>query len=79
MSRRRRNRSVLLRSQWCFRGRPVVVVAVYADGHRDVTCRVGRDRVDPAAREEAAAWLATFFPRLTHDERYAVLWGSPDE
>ena len=77
MARRRRNRGVLLRSEWCYRGRPVVVVVVYDDGPPDVTCRVGRDRVDGPAREKAAYWLGVYLPRLTHDELYELLWGSP--
>lgn len=65
----------LPRFEWWYRGRAVVVVEFQEKGVPAVTVKVGRDRVHPTDREKAADWLKEFFPRLTHDERYAVLWG----
>ena len=70
----RRPHSVAL-AQWWYRGRAVVVVEFPRKGEPSVTVLVGRDRIHPTAREEAAHWLGEYLPRLTHDERYALLWG----
>lgn len=68
--------SRLPRFEWWFRGRAVVVVQFVRKGSPEVTVKVGRDRVDAASREKAADWLKEYYPRLSHDERYAVLWGA---
>lgn len=72
-NRERQERRVPLRYEWWHRGRPVVVVEVDRRG-TDVTVRVPSWRVDRVARELAADWLKDHMPRLTHDERYALLW-----
>lgn len=67
-------RRVVLRAEWRDRNRVVVVVEVMRCGEPVVTVKVGRDCVNPANREAAADWLKDFLPRLSHDERYAILW-----
>jgi hypothetical protein len=58
---------------WVYGGRTVVVVETTSKGPV-VTRRGDPDRVPGPQREAAAAWLGEFFPRLTHDERFALLW-----
>ncbi len=65
----------LIRHEWHYRGRAVVVVDTYDTGPPTVTVRVGKDRIHPTDREKAADWLGEFMPRLSHDERYALLFG----
>jgi hypothetical protein len=66
---------LMQRFEWWYRGRAVVVVEYKPSGPPSVTCKVGRDRIHPTSREAAADWLKEHLPRLSHDERYAVLFG----
>lgn len=74
-NRERRSKRIE-RSEWWYRGRAVVVVEVTSKGPLVVT-RVDRNRVDAASREAAAFWLNQILTRLTHDDCYAMLWGTP--
>ena len=67
---------LLLKAQWCKNGRTVAVVDVWDSGVPSLTVRVGRDQISPVDRERLADWLKDYFPRLSHDERYAMLWGA---
>lgn len=60
--------------EWWYRGRCVVIVEFRDAGPPSVTVKVGKDRVDGASRERAAFWLGEYLPRLSHDERYLLLW-----
>lgn len=40
-----------------------------------VTKRAKRDQVRGVTREMAADWIRDRFPDMTHDERYALIWG----
>lgn len=73
MPRRSRQRTLTPTREWVFRGRTVVVVEMTSRGPV-VTRRGDPGRVPPPQQEAAAAWLGEFFPRLTHDERYSLLW-----
>jgi hypothetical protein len=64
---------VVLRGEWRQDGRVVALVEVLALGPPRVTVRKP-ERIAPADRERIADWLAEYLPRLTHDERYALLW-----
>lgn len=74
-NRERKTRRIVVRSEWWLCGRKVVTVEVRDRGEVWVTVRGGPRRVHPEDRERAADYLREFLPRLTHDERYAILWG----
>lgn len=69
-----RDKRTVLRAEWRYRGRPVVVVEVSRRGVRTVERLVPRYRVDEVSRELAAVWLDEYVPGLTHEERYVLLW-----
>lgn len=68
------SRAPVARWEWHFAGRLALVVEQKPSGDLDITIP-HPERVSPAGREAAAYWLAEMLPRLTHDERYALLWG----
>lgn len=71
----RRPRSEALDTgRFCCRGRVCLVVEVEARGVRWEP-RPGLLRLTGGEREAAADWLRGWFPRLTHDECYAMLFG----
>ncbi len=74
-NRERKTRRVVLRAEWHYRGRAVVVVEINRRGQVDVTTRVAFWRVDRVARELAANWLADYLPKLDHESRFSILWG----
>lgn len=73
-NRERSDKRTVLRAEWWYRGRGVVLVEVMRRGDVLVTAKVPAFRVDRVSRELAAEWLREYMPRLTHDERYAILW-----
>lgn len=73
MRRRNRKRRVVLRAEYRQRGRVVVVVEILAQSPPTVEVRKP-ERVTPADRERIADWLGDYLPRLSHDERYTLLW-----
>lgn len=72
-NRERKDKRILIRAEWWHKGRAVVVVEVTRVGPV-ITVRVPFWRVGEAEREAAAFWLREYLPRLSHDERYAMLW-----
>jgi len=74
-NRERKSRRIVFRTVWHFGGRPAVLVQI--DRRGVVLWQVKGDprRVGAVDREIAANLLGEFLPRLSHDERYALLWG----
>jgi hypothetical protein len=73
-NRERQSRRTIFRAEWWHRGRAVVVFEIDRRGRRTVEVLVPRFRVHEVAREYAADWLKEYFGKLTHEERYALLW-----
>jgi hypothetical protein len=63
----------VFRAEWRYMGRTVVIFEVPKKGAPTVTVRP-KGKVDGAMKEAAAFWLGEYLPRLTHDERYHLLW-----
>ena len=72
--RERRTRPRVLRAEWWYRGRPVVIVEVPPRGRPWAEVTVPYWRVDYPGRMAAAFWAMEFFPRLSHEEVYVMLW-----
>jgi len=68
------SRRQVFRAEWSYEGYPAVVFEVDCWGRPVVTTYVGKNQVEPVSRELAAHWLGEFLPRLSHDERYSLIW-----
>ncbi len=66
-------RRVVLQVEWHYEGRLAIIVEVTRHGNVEITIP-HPERVDKVGREIAAAWLVDLLPRLSHDERYALLF-----
>lgn len=73
-NRERKSKSTIFRAEWHFAGRLAVVVEITRRGEVQLTVP-HPERVGCVGREIAADWLAEFLTRLSHEERYAILWG----
>lgn len=74
-NRERQARPKLLKVEWWYKGRTVVVFEIDQRGFHHVTTKVPKWRVNEVYRELAAEWLRQYMPKLTHDERYYLIWG----
>lgn len=72
-SKARKNAGDLLTLAYCVGDRQVFTLTVRPDGpHVHLTC--DPRLVRGADREQAADWLKAHFPKLSHDQRYHLLF-----
>lgn len=74
-NRERRNRRTVYETEWCCDGRVAIKLKIRQNGEVLVRVLAHAHEVAAGDRERAAEWLSEFFPRLTHDQRYEILWG----
>lgn len=72
--RESRDRKVMVEATWFFESMPAVIVRILRNGMCDVTIPDAA-RVGSVGREIAADWIKEYIPRLSHDDRYELLWG----
>ena len=72
-NRDRQSRNELSRVEFTIDDRKVLVVCLTATGP---TARLAcdPDRISPADKERLADGLLTYFPRLSHDQRFEMLF-----
>lgn len=69
-----RTAGVLLAVTYWIGSRRVFELTIRDDGvHVRLTCDPAK--VSGADKEQAAAWLVAYKPRLTHDQRFSCIWG----
>lgn len=74
-NRERKSKRTICYAEWWFGGRKAITVEVDKRGNVWTCVHGDKCRISPSDREWAAHLLKEYLPRLTHDERYAILFG----